>query len=149
MRFVTALTLSLYVCLAACGGSEGPEEKIRARISALAEAAEDGEVGPFSDAIAGDYADLRGNDRRQALMIVRGVMLRAGGRLAVFPDVEQVTLITDDLAEARVRTRFAGADLDRFALETAVYTFLVTFERDGSDWLIVSARWAPGDDKPR
>ncbi len=149
MRFVTALTLFLSLSLAACGGSEGPEEKIRAQIAALAEAAEDGEIGPFSDAIADDYADLRGNDRRQALMTVRGVMLRAGGGLAVFPDVQQVTLITDDLAEARVRTRFADADLDRFALQTAVYTFLVTFERDGGDWLIVSARWAPGDDEPR
>ena len=149
MRFVTALTLFLSLSLAACGGSEGPEEKIRAQIAALAEAAEDGEIGPFGDAIADDYADLRGNDRRQALMTVRGVMLRAGGGLAVFPDVQQVTLITDDLAEARVRTRFTDADLDRFALQTAVYTFLVTFERDGGDWLIVSARWAPGDDEPR
>ncbi|MEL6448658.1 MAG: hypothetical protein AAFQ62_11975 [Pseudomonadota bacterium] len=149
MRFVTALTLALCLLLAACGGSEGPEEKIRAQIATLAEAAEDGEMGPFGDAIEDDYADLRGNDRRQALMIVRGVMLRAGGSLGVFPDVQQITLITDDLAEARVRTRFAGASLERFALETAVYTFLVTFERDGSDWRIVSARWAPGDDEPR
>lgn len=149
MRFVTTLSLLLALACTACGGGEGPEAEIRAQIAALADAAEAGKIAPFGDAISRDYADLRGNDRRQVLLTLRGIMLRSSGRLAVFPDVEQVTLITDDFAEARVRTRFAGADLDRFALETAVYRFVVSFERDGRDWQIVSARWAPGDEEPR
>lgn len=149
MRFVTSLTLFAALLLTACGGAEGPEARIRATIDRLAEAGEAGEIAPFGDAIADDYADLRGNDRRTALLTLRGVMLRSGGRLLVFADTESVTLITDDLAEARVRARFAGADLDRFALETAVYRFVLTFERDGRDWQIVSARWAPGDGEPR
>ena len=149
MRFVTSLTVLLALAVAACGGSEGPEARIRAQVDALAEAAEAGEIAPFADAIADDYADLRGNDRRTVLLRLRGAMLRASGSLAVFPDIEQVTLITDDLAEARVRVRFAGADFDRLSLETAVYRFVVGFERDGREWRIVSARWASGDDEPR
>ena len=149
MRFVTALTLCAFVAMAGCGDGGSPEARIRALVDGLAEAAEAGEIGPFADAIAPDYADLRGNDRRAALMTLRGVMLRTGGTLLVFPDTESVTLITTDLAEASVRVRFAGADLDRLALETAVYRFVLTLERDGGDWRIVSARWAAGDDEPR
>ncbi len=149
MRFVTSLTLVAALALAACGGSDSPESRIRATIDELAEAGEAGEIAPFGDAIADDYADLRSNDRRTVLMTLRGIMLRSSGQLLVFADTESVTMITDDLAEASVRVRFAGADLDRFALETAVYRFVLTFERDGGDWMIVSARWAEGDGEPR
>ena len=149
MRFVTALTLCACVAMAGCGDGESTEARIRALVDGLAEAAEAGEIEPFADAIARDYADLRGNDRRAVLMTLRGVMLRTGDRLLVFPDTESVTPITADLAEASVRVRFAGADLDRLALETAVYRFVLTLERDGGDWRIVSARWAEGDGDPR
>ncbi len=149
MRFVTSLTLCAALALAACGGGDSPEARIRATIDGLAEAAEASKIGPFRDAIADDYADLRQHDKNAALNIVRVVMLRSSGRLLVFADTESVSMITDDLAEASVRVRFAGADLDRLALETAVYQFVLTFERDGSDWKIVSARWAEGDGDPR
>lgn len=149
MRFVTSLTLLAALVLTACGGGDSPEARIRATIERLAEAGEAGEIAPFGDAIADDYADLRGNDRRSALLTLRGVMLRSTGKLLVFADTESVTLVTDALAEASVRVRFAGADLDRFALETAAYRFVLTFERDGRDWQIVSARWARGDGDPR
>lgn len=149
MRFVTSLTLCALFALTACGGGDGPEARIRATIDGLAEAAEAGEIAPFGDAIADDYADLRTYDRRTVLLTLRGIMLRSSDRLLVFADTESVTLITDDLAEASVRVRFAGADLGRFALETSVYRFVLTFERDGRDWKIVSARWAEGDGDPR
>lgn len=149
MRFVTSLTLVAALALTACGGDDSPEAQIRATIDGLAEAAEAGEIGPFRSAIADDYADLRAHDKRAALQIVRVVMLRSSGRLLVFADTESVAMITDELAEASVRVRFAGADLDRLALETSVYRFELTFERDGGDWKIVSARWAEGDGDPR
>ena len=149
MRFVTVLTLCACVALAGCGRDDSDEAQIRALVDALAEAAEAGDIDPFADAIARDYADLRGNDRRAALLTLRGVMLRTNGRLLVFADTESVTMVTGDLAEARIRVRFAGAEFDRLALQTAVYQFLLTLERDGGDWRIVSARWAEGDGTPR
>ena len=69
--------------------------------------------------------------------------------MLIFADTDAVTMLTPTLAEARVRVRFAGANIERFGLRTSVYNFVLELQQVGDDWQIVSARWAEGDGEPR
>lgn len=133
--------------LVACS-SDTPEQRIRDLIGAMADAAADEQIRPLARAIADDYRDLRGNDKRNVINLMRGFMLRTDDVL-IFEDIQSVRLITADLAEADVSVRFAGADWQRLRLSGAQYRFQLELVRDGDDWQISSARWAEGGVQPR
>ena len=148
MHMLKLAVIVFPLLLAACGGNKTPESRIRELVRDMAAAAEDESMRPLAAAISDRYYDLRGNDRQAVINIMRAFMLRTD-KVLIFADTDAVTMLTPTLAEARVRVRFAGANIERFGLRTSVYNFVLELQQVGDDWQIVSARWAEGDGEPR
>ncbi|MFK8051882.1 MAG: hypothetical protein AB8F65_02825 [Woeseiaceae bacterium] len=139
--------LVIVMLLSGCGAPDS-EQQIRDLIKTMAKAAEDEELRPIARAISDDYRDLRDNDKASIVQTMRGVMFTTNG-LLILPDIQKIEIITENFAEVSVRVRFAGADWERLRLRGSSYLFELELAKDGSDWLVVSARWAPGDGEPR
>ncbi len=148
MKILRLILIVITLASAGCGSDASPEAQIRALIKDMASHAEDESIRPLAAAISDSYYDLRGNDKQAVVNIMRVFMLRTD-KVVIFADTDNVTMLTPTLAEAKVRVRFAGANLERFGLRTSVYGFVLELQQVGSDWQIVSARWAEGDAQPR
>ncbi|MEO0574851.1 MAG: hypothetical protein AAF004_05260 [Pseudomonadota bacterium] len=142
------LVVVLVFMLAGCDSELSVEAQIARDLRAMADAGEAGDIGGAARFIGATYRDLRGNDKRAVVNQFRLARL-ATDNLAIFLDIQSISMITATLAEADVRVRFAGIDTGRLALEGASYRFILEVEQDGSEWAIVAARWARGDGEPR
>ena len=133
--------------VAGCGASD-PELEIRALLAAAEEAAEARDVGVFGDLLGTSYRDSRGNDRDEALRMIRGYFI-ANQRVEIVSRVDEVVIEgpQGDAARAVVHAGMAGqragggliggvdADLYRFELELV---------NDDGDWRIIGATWSRG-----
>lgn len=142
------LIIGMIALIAGCGSELSAEAQITRDLRAMADAGEAGDIRVAASFVGATYRDLRGNDKRAVVNQLRLARL-ATDNLAVFLDIDSISLITSTLAEASVRARFAGIDTGRFALEGASYRFILEMEQDGNRWVIVAARWARGDGDPR
>jgi len=130
---------------AGCGASD-PELAIRALLAEAEEAAEARDVGFFGDLLGTSYRDSRGNDRDEALRMIRGYFL-ANQRVEIVSRIDEIVLEgpQGDAARAVVHAGMAGrrsgagliagvdADLYRFELELV---------NDDGDWRIIGATWS-------
>ncbi|MEM9173385.1 MAG: hypothetical protein AAGA84_11850 [Pseudomonadota bacterium] len=140
--------LAFAFLLVACSSADSPEAQIRAIVAEVAAAAEARQTRSIAAHISPSYADLRGHDKASLVNLVRATLLR-GGSLVILTDIQSIALITERLAEAKVSVRFNEIDVRRLGLASERYTFIVQFERNGTKWQVVAARWATGDDDPR
>lgn len=145
MKALGAVCLLGAMSVAGCGASD-PELEIRAMLAAAEEAAEARDVGFFSDVLGTSYRDARGNDREEALRMIRGYFI-ANQRVEIVSRVDELVLEgpQGDAARAVVHAGMAGqraggglidgvdADLYRFELELV---------NDDGDWRIIGATWS-------
>jgi len=129
--------------VAGCGGGGDPETEIRALLAAAEEAAEARDTGFFSDLIGESYRDSRGNDREQAIRMVRGLFL-ANQRIEIVSRVDEVVLEGDDAARAVVHAGMAGQKAGEIligGLGADLYRFELELVGDGGDWQIIGAEF--------
>jgi hypothetical protein len=140
-RTVAAVLLAAagLLWLAACGRPEGtPESRLEEMLAAAEGAAEAGDYATLASLVGDDYADARGRDRHEALVLLRGLMLRYP-RLGLVTHVRSLTLHSDALASVTLEVLAgsagaAGLDADAFVLELSLV--------DGGDgWQVVAADW--------
>ncbi|MEL7311635.1 MAG: hypothetical protein AAFN07_09000 [Pseudomonadota bacterium] len=140
-RVIGILTL-IATLLVACGSDESPEAQIRARIAAMAEAAESSDVSELADGISDDYRDLDGHSKQDIVMQMRRVLLITRN-LSVGTSVEALEVQTADFAVATVRARFTDVDIQRLRIDGEGITFELEWVLEGREWRIVSADWSP------
>ena len=125
-----------------CGSDECPDAEIRARFSAMAEAAEARDVGELADGIADDYRDLDGNTKDDIVLQMRRVLLLTRN-LTVSTNVDALDVQTADFATATVRARVTDVDIRRLQIDGEGVVFELEWALNGGDWQIVSADWEP------
>ena len=147
MNFVTAKPVRLpavaLMCLwlAACGGpSEGPEAALRSWVAQGQELAEAKDRSGLVDMISPDYIDARGNERDDIGDMFRLYFLRVH-TVALITKIEELNVYGEDAGEVILTVGMAGTHDGTFGFSADAYRFEMEFERDGSEWLLTSARW--------
>ena len=135
------VSLVFLVLQTGCGGPEaGPEEQLRQWVSAGAQAAETRERGDFLDLISPAYTDSRGFDRDDIGDILRVHFLRQHS-IKLLTKIDGIRLYGDTAAEVELTVGMAGQNDSVFGFSADAYRFQLELERDGDDWLLISARW--------
>jgi hypothetical protein len=127
--------------LTACGGpSVGPEAALRAWVAQGHELAEAKDRPGLVDMISPAYTDARGNDRDDISDMFRIYFLRIH-TVALITNIEELNVYGDDAGEVILSVGMGGTHDGTFGFSAEAYRFEMEFERDGSDWLLTSARW--------
>lgn len=127
--------------LGACGGpSEGPEAALRSWVAQGQELAEAKDRSGLIDMISRDYVDARGNDRDDIGDMFRIYFLRVH-TVALITKIEELNVYGEDAGEVILTVGMAGTHDGTFGFSADAYHFEMEFERDGSEWLLTSARW--------
>jgi len=134
----------IVVCIAslgACGGPEtGPEEQLRLWVSRAEEAAEAKQRRKLIDMISPAYADSRGGDRSEVENILRAYFFRQNS-ITLLTKIEEIRLYGDSAAEIEMTVGMAGQNDGVLGFSADAYRFELELEREGGDWLLISARW--------
>ncbi|MEO8064231.1 MAG: hypothetical protein ABI821_15965 [Pseudomonadota bacterium] len=132
MKFLAVLiTASL---LAACASKTSDEEKVRALIASVEEAAEAGDTSDVLKRVAPDYSDKQGLDKSQLQNFLRGYFL-SHPKIELLVNIESLEFPAEGLARARIGV--ASVALDQFGGDTA--TLDVELRRHDGDWLVTRA----------
>jgi len=142
VKFCT--TAAMVVCvtsLSACGGPEvGPEEQLRHWVSRGEEAAENKERRELVNMISQAYADSRGGDRTDVENLFRVYFFRQDS-ITLLTKIEEIRLYGDSVAEIELTVGMAGQNDGVLGFSADAYRFELELEREGGDWLLISARW--------
>ena len=127
--------------LAACGGDRStPEEEVRAWVWQGHELAESKDRRALVDMIAPAYSDARGNSRDDIENMFRAVFLRQK-KVALITRLDAVQMHADTAANVTLDVGMAGTDDNVLGFSADAYQFEMELEKDGDDWLLISARW--------
>ncbi|HEV8444727.1 MAG TPA: hypothetical protein VGQ27_14675 [Steroidobacteraceae bacterium] len=127
MKFLTGFCVVIFLC--ACSARTSDEEKVRAVITSMENAAEARDTGDVLKWVADDYADSQGLDRAELTNYLRAYFL-AHPKIELMVSVESLEFPADGLAQAQVTvTRLGLGDTDRAA-------FKVEFRRSGDEWRV-------------
>jgi hypothetical protein len=132
MKFLTVLiTASL---LGACGAASSDEEKVRALVASVEEAAEARDSGDVLAFVSPDYSDQQGLDKTQLQNFLRGYFL-SHPKIELLVNLESLEFPVDGLARARIG--LASVALDQLGGDSA--TLDVELRRFEGDWLVTRA----------
>lgn len=128
--------------LAGCGGGPGagPEEALRAWVSAAEAAAEDKDRRGLLAMISENYADSRGNDYEQIGNMIRYYFLRQK-TVAFITTIDDIEVMGDTAARVNLTVGMAGTDASPLGLRADAYNFELELEHTGDDWMLIGARW--------
>lgn len=142
LRFMAPLTMSLFaVLLTAC--TTPPQQAIRERLEAGADAVESGDRTAVVDMVSDRYSDAAGNDKQAILASL--AMLTRGQRWYLALSVQKIELHDGETA-ARVvaHVALAGRPVDDIAAVDEAWADLYRLDLDLVDeegtWRILSAR---------
>jgi hypothetical protein len=146
VAFSAALFLSgaFFLSLPGCGKGESDADRIKATVKEMAEGAEAKDIARVKRHIAKEYRDPAGNDYDA----LKGIMLyyfMQQGDINVFLRRQELDVKGDRAKMSMNAVISRGAKVsdikDIGQAETAGFIFDLTFEKRGSDWLLVSAIW--------
>lgn len=138
------LLLVLAVCcsISACGGDRStPEEEVRAWVWQGHELVEAKDRRALVDMISPAYSDARGNSRADIENMFRAVFLRQKN-VALITRIDAVSVHAGTAANVSLDVGMAGKDDNVLGFSADAYQFEMELEKDGDDWLLISARWA-------
>jgi hypothetical protein len=126
----------------ACGDpAMGPEEAVRDWVARGQQAAEHKDRGELIDMVSPAYADARGNNRGDLENMLRVIFLRQK-TIALLVRVEELTVYDDSAAQLVLQVGGVGSNENLLGFSADAYRFEMELERDGDEWLLISARWA-------
>jgi hypothetical protein len=127
--------------LGACGGPEaGSEEQLRQWVNRGEEVAEAKQRRELIDMISPAYTDTRGNDRGDIENILRVYFFRQNS-ITLLTKIEEIRVYGDSAAEVELTVGMAGQNDAVLGFSADAYRFQLELEREGDDWLLISARW--------
>lgn len=131
-----------FALLAACSGDiSDPEAEVRAWVDRMQAAAEEKDRGDILDGISDAYTDTRGNQRDDIGDMLRVYFLRQNS-ITLFSSVDEVNVFDGSAAEVSLTVGMAGTNDRALGISADAYQFELELEKDGDDWLLISARWA-------
>jgi ketosteroid isomerase-like protein len=130
MKFLTGFCVVIFLC--GCSARTSDEEKVRAVITHMENAAEARDTSDVLKSVADDYTDSQGLDRAQLANYLRAYFL-AHPKIELMVSVEELEFPADGLAHAQVTvTRLGLGDADR-------EVFKVEFRRSADEWRVQRA----------
>ena len=136
-----AVSIICIAGLSACGGPEaGPEEQLRQWVDRGEEAAEAKQRRELIDMISPAYMDTRGSDRSDIESILRVYFFRQNN-ITLLTKIEDIRVYGDSAAEVELTVGMAGQNDALLGFSADAYRFQLELEREGDDWLLISARW--------
>jgi len=127
--------------LAACGGpGAGAEEQLRQWVDAGEAAAEARDRRALLSLLSPSYSDARANDRDDIGDLLRVYFLRQNS-VELIVSIDEIRVIGGSAAEIDLDVGMAGTNDGVFGFSADAYRFELELERDGDDWLLISARW--------
>ena len=127
--------------VAACGGERStPEEEVRAWVSQGHERAESKDRRGLVGMISPVYSAARGKSRDAIENMFRAVFLRQT-KVALITRIDAVQVYADTAATVSLDVGMAGSDDNVLGFSADAYQFEMELEKDGNDWLLISARW--------
>jgi hypothetical protein len=137
----SAIFVTAVIALGACGEPPlGPEEAIRDWVDRGQQAAERKDRGELMDMVSPAYADGRGNSRADLENMLRVIFLRQKS-VALLVRIEDLAVYADSAASLTLQVGMAGSSENRLGFRADAYRFEMELEREGDDWLLISARW--------
>jgi len=126
--------------LAGCGEPPAgdPETEIRMLVDSAETAAQDGDFDMLAELVAKDYADRAGRDRRALLLMTRGMLLRYA-RLELVVRVDEVQVLSPQLARVRLAVIAAGASAAGLSADT--FPLALSLRDEGAGWQVTRAEW--------
>ena len=119
----------------------GPEEAVRDWVERGQQAAEEKDRDALVDMVSPAYADARGNSRNDLENMLRVIFLRQK-KIALLVRTEELNVYDDSAAQLTLQVGMAGTNENLLGFSADAYRFEMELERDGDDWLLISARWA-------
>lgn len=137
-----ALVLIAATSIAACGSdATTPEDEVRAWVWKGQELAESKDRRALVKMLSPAYADARGNSRDDIEDLFRLVFLRQN-KVALITRIDEVAVHDGTAANLSIDVAMAGSDNNVLGFSADAYQFAMELEKDGDDWLLISARWA-------
>jgi len=131
----------IFLLAAACSGpDESPEDAIRAWVRDGHLAAEAKDRRALLDMISPAYADARGNGRDDIGNLMRFYFLRQD-KVVLISRVDEIEVFEDSAAKLVLQVGMAGSNDNVLGFSADAYRFEMELEQDGSDWLLIAARW--------
>ncbi len=131
----------IFLLASACSGpDESPEDAIRAWVRDGHLAAEAKDSGALLDMISPAYADARGNSRDDIGNLMRFYFLRQD-KVVLISRVDEIEVFEDSAAKLVLQVGMAGSNDNVLGFSADAYRFEMELEQDGSDWLLIAARW--------
>jgi hypothetical protein len=135
------ILLATSMIVTACSGSAaGPEEVLRVWVDEMEYAAEDMDRSAMLDRISGNYADARGNSRKDIGDTLFVYFLRQKN-VAIVSTIDQITISDGSAAELILTVAMAGTNDGALGLSADAYRFELELEKLKSEWLLIGARW--------
>jgi len=135
------LVLIVSVSMAACDSdSSTPEDEVRAWVWQGQELAEHKDRRALIKMISPAYSDARGNSREDIENLFRLVFLRQN-KVALITRIDELQVHGGSAANVSIDVGMAGTDDNVLGFSADAYQFAMELEKDGNDWLLISARW--------
>ena len=140
-RFIVTVALAcMALLLAACGTPDSPEERLRATISSMQEAGENGRRSDFLEFIASDFAGRNGMTRDELGDYLKVQLLAHTKVNSVITDVE--VQMFDQRATAQITALLTGGPRAWFPDTGQLVTFQTSWRSDDNgDWTLMTADW--------
>lgn len=124
-----------------CSEPETPEARVRAALTELETAAEEGDVGAFRELVSEQYKDALGQDKRALADYVRFHVLAHPRGREVILRVREVRLTSEATASVMLHAGFAGAG--QGALHADAYAIDLDLALEDDAWRVRWAEWRP------
>ncbi|NOX69948.1 MAG: hypothetical protein GXP15_12225 [Gammaproteobacteria bacterium] len=138
--FIIGMALICALPIACSETAESPEEAVRNWLADGELAVESKDRRALVDMVSANYADARGNERKDIGDMMRLYFLRRQ-KVAVLTKIDQITLHGDTAAEVLLIIGLAGTNAATVGLSADAFRFELELEYDGDDWLLIGARW--------
>ncbi len=146
------LVLMLSSFLSGCSDNEiTPEAKIKTVVENAVQAVEQKQLGRLADLIAESYSDQYGNNRKNALKMLRLYFLR-NRSIYLFTQIKSIELLDAELqeeleqnnAQLKVYVGMAGTPISNgipVGVRANIFLFDLRMVEEDSEWLVQQASW--------
>lgn len=127
--------------LVACGEpASEPEAELRAWVATGIESAENKQRRDLMSMVSPAYADARGKEKGDIENMLRVYFLRQHS-IALLPKINEITIYDDTAASVDLTVGLAGTNDGVLGFSADAYRFELELEKDGDEWVLISARW--------
>lgn len=141
LSFIFAtLALSL---LAACGGDDSPEQRVRELIARVELAAEARDTSEVTQWLSPAYRDAHGNSGEDVKRLLRGYFI-ANQSISLLTRVEELTFPNPGEARAKVLVGMVSREADAasaWELAADLNEFEIALAEEDGEWRVTWARW--------